>query len=343
MKEQFLALGGLITPFSRAMDACHIDGAQALKVCGIDRDSLQDPEARISSQKFNVLVDYCNQQLESNDFSIQVAKQFQPSMFHVLGYTMMSSSSLKDALESIVKYMQVLSNSNELSLIEDGNDLIFNMNLFTLPDSDEKVISLCVAETWLGTIVQFSRGLVDQTLALKKVVLCFPKPDYDTCYLNDYFQCDVEFGAATSMLVFDSQQAKIPLLSGNQQVNQIHEKLLTELLSRVNKDNLTNMVITIICDALPMGAPTQTDIANQLNMSLRNLQRKLHAKGTNYKDILDSVRKKLTLGYITQKHLSISEISYLVGFSDTSNFNRAFRRWTNQAPGQYRVDKLSQD
>ncbi len=66
-------------------------------------------------------------------------------------------------------------------------------------------------------------------------------------------------------------------------------------------------------------------------------------KGTNYKDILDNIRKKLTLGYITQKHLSISEISYLVGFSDTSNFNRAFRRWTNQAPGQYRTDKLGID
>jgi len=343
MTEQYSALSGLIIPFSRAMEACNIDSTQALKTCGIDSHTLQDQEARISSQKFNVLVDYCNQQLESNDFSIQVAKQFQPSMFHVLGYAMMSSSSLKDALGRIVKYKQVLSNSSELSLIEDGTDLIFNMTLFSRPDSDEKVLSRCVVETWLGTIVQFARELVDQTLELKKVVLCYPKPDHDTGYLNDYFQCDVEFNANTSMLVFDLQQANIPLLSGNPQVNQIHEKLLAELLSRVNKDDLTNMVITLICDVLPLGAPSQTDIANQLNMSLRNLQRKLHDNGTNYKDILDNIRKKLTLGYISQKHLSISEISYLVGFSDTSNFNRAFRRWTNQAPGKYRTDTLGID
>jgi len=343
MTEQYSALSCLIIPFSRAMEACNIDGKQALKACGIDILALQDQEARISSQKFNFLLDYCNQKLDSNDFSIQVAKQFQPGMFHVLGYAMMSSGSLKDALARIVKYKQVLSNSSELSLIEDGSDLIFNMNLFTRLDSDEKVLSRCVVETWLGLIVQFARELVDQTLDLKKVVLCYPKPNYDTGYLNDYFQCDVEFNAATSMLVFDLPQANIPLLSGNPQVSQIHEKLLSELLSRVNKDDLSNMVITLICDTLPLGAPSQTDIANQLNMSLRNLQRKLHDSGTNYKDILDNIRKKLTLGYITQKHLSISEISYLVGFSDTSNFNRAFRRWTNQAPGQYRTDKLGID
>ncbi len=343
MTEQYSALSGLIIPFSRAMEVCHIDSLQALKACGIDIHSLHDQEARISSIKFNELLDYCNQKLDKQDFSIQVAKQFQPSMFHVVGYAMMSSSSLKDALTRIVKFKQVLSNTSELSLIEHDGDLIFNMTLFTHLDSNEKILSRCVVETWLATIVQISRDLLDQTLVLKKVFLCYPRPAHDTTYLNDYFQCQVEFNATTSMLVFDSQQASIPLLSGNPQVNQIHEKLLTELLSRVNKNDLINMVTTIVCDNLPLGAPSQTDVANQLNMSLRNLQRKLHDKGTNYKDILDNIRKKMTMGYISQKHLSISEISYLVGFSDTSNFNRAFRRWTNQAPGKYRMEKLGID
>ncbi len=343
MTEQYSALSGLIIPFLRAMEACNINSTQAFKACGIDSHAVLNQEARISSRKFNALVDYCNQKLEAKDFSIQVAKQFQPSMLHVVGYAMMSSSSLKDALTRIVKFKQVLSNTSEFSLIEDDGDLIFNMSLFTHLDSNEKVLSRCVVETWLASIVQISRDLLDQTLVLKKVFLCYPKPAHDTAYLTDFFQCQVEFNATTSMLVFDLQQASIPLLSGNPQVNQIHEKLLSELLSRVNKDDLTNMVITLICDSLPLGAPSQTEVANQLNMSLRSLQRKLHDQGTNYKDILDNIRKKMTMGYISQKHLSISEISYLVGFSDTSNFNRAFRRWTNQAPGKYRMEKLGID
>jgi len=74
-------------------------------------------------------------------------------------------------------------------------------------------------------------------------------------------------------------------------------------------------------------------------MSLRNLQRKLHDQGTSYKEILENTRKKLAMDYIVQQHLSLSEIGYLVGFSSVGNFNRAFKRWTNQTPGDYRQSK----
>ncbi len=336
MIEQFSTLSGWMIPFSRAMEIHGLSSEDALKECDINDQVLKDQESRFATDKFTDILNYCNQKLGRHDFSMEVAKQFHPGMFHVLGYAMMSSNTLKDALERIARYKRVLSNACRLDVLEEKDDLIFQMQVFIYPETNRKVLSEQAVETFMGTIVQFSRELVGQELTPKKVCLAYPKPEYDTQYLSDFFHCDIEFNTEHCSVIFDHEQSNIKLLGGNPLVTQAHEKLLNEFLSRVNKDDLSHVIINKICNVLPLGAPSQIDIASQLNMSLRNLQRKLHDQGTNYKEILESTRKKLTLNYIEQKHLSLSEIGYLVGFSNTSNFNRAFKRWTDQTPGEYR-------
>jgi len=71
-------------------------------------------------------------------------------------------------------------------------------------------------------------------------------------------------------------------------------------------------------------------------MSLRSLQRRLNDEGTSYKDLLDETRRELASHYMAESHRSINEITYLLGFSEPSNFSRAFRRWTGCSPSAYR-------
>jgi len=340
MTEHFLILSELLIPFIRVMKEYNIDSMKTLQKLGIDPLVIEEKNSRISADKFAKVLDYCIHETGSNDISIRVANQFHPGMFDVLGYAMMSSNTLQDALGRIAQYKRVVSNTSELSVIEDDSSLIFDMDVFTHEDSDRPVLSRELTETFLAIIVQFSRNLIAQDLVPNKVVFSYPKPHYDTQYLADFFQCELEYDKPTSQIVFDLEQANIQLLGSNPLITQTHEKLLNEFLSRVNKDDLSHVIIAKICDVLPLGAPSQTDIAKQLNMSLRNLQRKLHDQGTSFKDILENTRKKLTLDYIEQKDLSLSEISYLVGFSNTSNFNRAFKRWTGKTPGEYRSQQL---
>ena len=113
-------------------------------------------------------------------------------------------------------------------------------------------------------------------------------------------------------------------------------------MARIDKNDLTHVIKNKIFELLPLGAPSQTEIAEYLGLSLRNLQRKLQDQGTSYKEILENTRKKLAMNYIIQKHLSLSEIGYLVGFSSVGNFNRAFKRWTNQTPGEFRLSNTAQ-
>jgi AraC-like DNA-binding protein len=297
---------------------------------------MNDLESRLAAHKLATLLRHCNKKLGRVDFAIEVAKHFHPSMFHALGYAMMSSSSLRDALERLARYKRVVSNTCTIKMTEQCNDLLFEMHIDTYPDSKRPVLEPCLIETFLATIVTFSRELVGASMSPQAVRLTASKPAFNHDYLSAFFNCDVEYNCEVDSLTFSREAADTKLMVGNAIITQIHEKVLDELLNRIDKGDLIYSVKTIIYEKLPMGAPSQSDIAKQLGMSLRNLQRKLADKGTTYKDLLDTTRKKLALDYIRQQHISFSETGYLVGFASVSNFNRAFKRWTNKTPTEYR-------
>jgi AraC-like DNA-binding protein len=306
----------------------------------ISLTDLNNLESRLAADKLATLMRHCNQKLGRSDFAIEVAKHFHPSMFHALGYAMMSSSSLHDALERLARYKRVVSNTCTIEMTEQDNDLLFEMHIDTYPDSQRPVLEACLVETFLATIVTFSRELVGSKMSPRVVKLTATKPDIDDEYLEAFFNCKVEYACESNSLIFSREVADTKLMVGNTIITQIHEKVLDELLNRIDKDDLIYSVKTIIYRELPMGAPSQNDVAKQLGMSLRNLQRKLVDKGTTYKDLLDTTRKKLALDYIRQQHISFSETGYLVGFASVSNFNRAFKRWTNKTPTEYRSSEL---
>lgn len=341
MTQNFSTLSGWMIPFSRAMEASGIDLASAMEACQVDQKTLKDQESRIASSCFTALIDYCNEQLGVHDFAISIAEHFHPGTFHVLGYAMMSSNTLKDALNRVAQYKRVVSNTCELSIHEEGDQLFFEMEIFSYPDTQRLVLNCDAVVAFLGTILKFSKALVGEDFHANTLYLSYPEPEFDTQFLNDFFQADVQFNAAKSGLVLSSQKANEALVGANPLITQAHEKLLNEFLSRVNKDDLIQQVKTKIYEVLPLGTPSQADIAQKIGLSLRNLQRKLSDKDSSYKEILEDTRKRLAIDYIKQSHISLGEISYLVGFSNLSNFNRAFKRWTDLTPGQYRQQHLS--
>ena len=82
--------------------------------------------------------------------------------------------------------------------------------------------------------------------------------------------------------------------------------------------------------------PKLDAIAAQLGYSPRTLQRKLQQANTSFQHLLDDIRQELALQYLKDTSLTTSEIAFLLGFSENSAFNRAFRRWTTMTPGEYR-------
>lgn len=96
-------------------------------------------------------------------------------------------------------------------------------------------------------------------------------------------------------------------------------------------------VRTAIKRCLLQRKATQENVAQQLNLTIRNMQRRLKEVGVTYQSILDDSREALVLSLIKDKSIPLYEISFLVGFTEPSAFYKAFRRWTGKRPGDYRL------
>ena len=91
----------------------------------------------------------------------------------------------------------------------------------------------------------------------------------------------------------------------------------------------------VLLDGLPNGAQSQAEVARQLGLSTRALQRRLAAESTSYGALVDGTRRELALAYLREARHSMTDIGYLLGFSGAASFTRAFRRWTGKTPSEY--------
>ncbi|WNC74245.1 AraC family transcriptional regulator ligand-binding domain-containing protein [Thalassotalea psychrophila] len=336
MSDYFSIFHGWMIPISRATEDYGLDFNQVLEHCAIKKDDFRDHESRLSAEKIALIIDYCNQKTNKHDFAIGIAKNFHPGMFHALGYSMMSSSTLKDALLRIARYKKVVSNTCELHVTQDLSTVKMQMDVKQYEDSKRPILNHECIICFAATLVSFCREALNSEFNPQALYLNWPKPKGNLDYLNTFFNCEIHFDSPYIVFEFDASTVNSKLIGGNPLLTQHHEKMLDEYITRLDKSDIVQQVKNNIHELLDLGTPSQTDIAANIGMSLRSLQRQLHEKNTSFREILEQTRKKLALDYITQQHLMFSEIGYLLGFSTVGNFNRAFKRWTNCTPGEYR-------
>ncbi|MDG1461939.1 MAG: helix-turn-helix transcriptional regulator, partial [Gammaproteobacteria bacterium] len=92
----------------------------------------------------------------------------------------------------------------------------------------------------------------------------------------------------------------------------------------------------LLIGLMSSGHANQEEVARKMNRSLSTLQRQLSSEGTSFKEIRDGTRRLMAEEYIQEGEHSMSQIAFLLGFSDQSNFSRAFKRWTGNTPGEHR-------
>jgi AraC-like DNA-binding protein len=113
------------------------------------------------------------------------------------------------------------------------------------------------------------------------------------------------------------------------------DQLAERYVAGLQPQPVATTVRRVLRELLPTGAVGQETVASRLNRSLSTLQRQLQAEGLNYRNLLDDTRRSLAEAYLRDARFTRAEIAYLLGFSDQSNFSRAYRRWTGRSPGEY--------
>jgi AraC-like DNA-binding protein len=152
-----------------------------------------------------------------------------------------------------------------------------------------------------------------------------------------FFGCRIQFNAARDSFLLARADVEAPLSIANRQVAGTLDAILAKQLAELDRSNVEARTRAALLERLTSGEPQEEEIARSLHMSRRTLQRKLAEADLTYQRLVDQTRRDLALRYIDDRAKSITELTFLLGFSGQSAFTRAFRRWTGASPTEYRA------
>lgn len=154
-----------------------------------------------------------------------------------------------------------------------------------------------------------------------------------------YFQCPVEFGAASDTMVYSHATMMQPLATRNPDLLAMLEPQLEAELREHGGGGrgIIEQVTSLLRSRIAGQTPSAQDVASELNMSTRTLQRRLADAGAQFQQLLDAVRHELAKEYLRASALELNEIAFLLGYKEASSFHRAFHQWEGLSPGQWRM------
>jgi AraC-like DNA-binding protein len=146
----------------------------------------------------------------------------------------------------------------------------------------------------------------------------------------------VLFGQPGTSLALPVDLAEKTLPCGNEEVAEVNEQLMSKYLASLDSGHLVKRVKRTIVQHLPSGAANLENVARQLYLSPRTLQRHLRREGTTFAAVLDETRQELARQYLKERGVDLTDVAFLLGFSQRSSFSRSFKRWTGGSPASYR-------
>lgn len=328
--EEASTLSSIAHMIARALQTYKVNSDEVFSKAGIDLSILNNPEARIPSINMQKVWHQSVAATEDPCFGITMAKNIQPSALHGLGFSWIASDTLKEALERLVRYYRVLVTTGEIVLKEEGNNICL---WFKIPPHNGQ-IAYASLDAALGIFIQMCRLTANPLFSPHHVELQRDEPPC-TKQIQKYFNCPISYAATENRIFFNKETLEIPLPTANPALARVNDQIVNDYLARFDRSNISNQVRALIIERLPSGIPSQEMVADTLHMSVRNLQRKLQAEENSYKQLLDDVRQQLAEQYLKEGLRSIGEITYMLGFTEPSNFTRAFKRWTGVNPKQY--------
>jgi AraC-like DNA-binding protein len=270
-------------------------------------------------------------------FGMHLGRAVRLGTFPVLGMTLLSCHNLQQVLAQILRYEGLNHDLGVSTLILGSSNCryIWAPNYLYLPDLQGEV-SFQLALSIFAGIQTFSPLLVQQTIPVECVGFTIEKPTNVEVY-RDFFQADVLFGQADNFIDFKSSILNQVVVGGDVASFSALTSYADGLLGQSSENAIVSQLQHILPSALRCHQFRVADLAGELNISVRSLQRQLKGAGTKFQRVLDDARRDLAKYYLLEKKLPMSEIAFLVGYQEQSSFNHAFKGWTGVSPKRFVV------
>jgi AraC-like DNA-binding protein len=238
---------------------------------------------------------------------------------------------LRSAFDRLIRYLLILSDTFTMTMNEerDGYRVVFVLFGGDRPVPRQRVEFIVV------TLIGFCRWISGRDVHPLAIELPYPPPADPVPY-RAALRCPVTFDAPRNSLLFAKADMGTALPTSNPQLAELHERFAGEYLRHFDHAQTSYRTREVIVRRLPDGEPRRDEVAGELRMSERTLQRRLEHEKTSFVDLLDRTRRELAEQYLGRLQLSLAQAAYLLGFADQSSFFRACKRWFDLSPGQYR-------
>lgn len=328
MSHAFTSIASFSEAIARTIGKYQIDSGDMFASLGMDREPYSDPDARIPIANMTQVWSEAERLTGNPCFGFEVGMSLHPTNFHAVGYAWLGSASIREALERLVRYQRLLSTAAEMSFEDMGGYAEYRLH-------PKELVQMGV-DAAMCAVVQICRGVSHDDFRPTEVNMTRSAPP---CVreLADFFACDVVYDAPDNALKFSDERLDEHLPRTNPAMVQASEELAQQYIARMDKNDIVTRARVLLISQLPNGEPSRKALAEGLHLSERTLARRLSDGGYTFTSLVDEIRNHLAKDYLRQSRFSITDVAFLLGFSDQSNFARAFKRWTDLSPTEFRL------
>jgi AraC-like DNA-binding protein len=310
-------------------------GIHTQEICeaaGLTPKTLEDPEARITFDCVETIWKEVALKTRDHNFGLHLGESIQryPGGDIVLS-VMANCSTVGDALDKFCCYHKIMSDAIQPKL-----DVKDKLACLSWETSNPRLRpSRHISEALLGIFMTILKGLSENSIRPVEVHFRHAAPQ-DISEHRRIFQAPLLFDQQKDELVIEKDKLERPVFLANPQLLDTLERYALELIHKIYlPDSFADKVIRLLGKRMQGEKPSIESIASDLAVSVRSLQKKLSREGTTFQQLLDYSRKEMAIQYLKNPQMTLCDIAFMLGFSEQSAFNHAFKRWTGKTPKEY--------
>ena len=314
-----------------ALRALDVNVERVLALVRLNEQDLKALPERVEPDAMYDLWEAASRVHGTPGIGVRVAEHVRGEQFALYGTLLVSSATFADALARAVRLFRLVAETVRYSVRFDAESV--EVTLERLPGS--RVHSEAV-EFMLGSMTSLARRLTGgagNPLEIRFAHDAPPSLDHH----RRFFRCPLRFGTTANAVSFDSAVLSLPAGGHDpercRELERTAERRLSEL--RLAKGFSKDLIVAIHRE-IEGGEPTVERTAAVLGLHPKAMTRRLRSEGTSFSELLDDVRLRLACQYLNEPGARITEVAFRLGYSEKSAFNRAFKRWTGEAPERYR-------
>ncbi|KAA1172408.1 AraC family transcriptional regulator [Marinobacter salinexigens] len=306
-----------------------------LSAAGIRPSMLGHPDNFITVDQFTLLCRQAILHCDQVTLGLEYGRRLKFTTHGSLSQAAISCDNLEEALFVLIKYFRIRFVYMELSFFIDGDDAVLQLDLqHGLEDLYRFNIEVVMASLMDVNLLLFG----DQLVSGGRLLLDYGAPADLTAY-RALFGEDVEFDRGVNQLRFSKSFLSLPISLSNPVTRRLAEAQCEEEMRSIDAASTVAGRVTRLLESARDGRlPGLDDVAGQMHLSARTLRRQLSAEGVRFQALQDDIRHRRALELLKRSDLAIDVIAEQLGYSDPSNFGRAFRKWEGQAPSSWRQE-----